>query len=85
MSVKDRRSLRRAIRSLRVNRAYFMTTLIGAKNYTKIRKVALEKNRLFEIVIPLPFKGSSLKKWKDQRKAFMSRMVRCKGHKKVAA
>lgn len=85
MSEKDRRSLRRAIQSLRVNRAYFMTTLIGAKNYTKIQKAALEKNRLFEIVIPLPFTGASLKKWKNQRKAFMSRMVRGKGHKKVEA
>ena len=84
ISRKDRHSLRRSIRSLRVNRAYFITTLIGAKFYKKIRKTTLEKNRLFEIVIPLPFNGAELTSWKQRRRAFTSRMVRGKARRKVA-
>ena len=85
MSRKDRRSLRRAIRILRVNKGYFITTLIGAKEYQKIRKVPLEKKRMMEIVIPLPVEGRGLEDWKDKRKAFMSRMQRGKARRKIAA
>lgn len=85
MSKKDRRSLRRALRLLRVNRAYFITTLIGARGYKKVRKTASEKDRLFEIVISLPLKGIPLQRWKDKRKAFMSRMVKGRARKKRAA
>ena len=85
MSSKDRRSLRRALRLLRVNKAYFITTLIGARDYTKIRKNRTEKNRLFEIVIPLPLKGKSLTEWKAKRKIFMSRMVKGRSRQKHAA
>jgi hypothetical protein len=79
ISQKDRRSLQRSIRSLRVNRAYFITTLIGAnKPYTKIQKTSVEKNRLFEIVIRLRLNGADLESWKNRRRAFTSKMVRGK-------
>ena len=57
ISKKDRQSLRRGIKRLRVNRAYFITTLIGAKKCSRIKKATLEKNRLFEIIIPLTLRG----------------------------
>lgn len=83
MSRKDRHSLRRSLRSLRVNKAYFVTTLIGARLYKKIRKTVIEKNRLFEIVIPLPLQGAQLKNWKQERRAFTSRMVRGRAGRKA--
>jgi len=83
ISQKDRQSLLKSIRSLLVNRAYFITTLIGAKGYKTIRKTRLMKNRLFEIVIPLPLNGAELTSWKERRRAFTSRMVRGKAHRKV--
>ena len=82
MSRKDRRSLRRALRLLRVNRAYFMTTSIGARAYERIHKNMIEKNRLFEIIIPLPLKGKPLKDWKEKRRVFMSRMERGRARRK---
>ena len=85
MSPKDRRSLRRALRLLRVNRTYFITTLIGARQYERIRKTRTEKNRMFEIVIPLPLKGDALQAWKAKRKKYMSRMVRGLARKKRRA
>jgi hypothetical protein len=84
ISSKDRRSLRRGIKSLRTNRAYFITTLIGARVYRQIKKTTLEKNRLFEIVIPLTLKGVELTSWKLSRRAFTSKMVQGKSHKKIA-
>jgi hypothetical protein len=52
--------------------------LIGGKNYKKVRKAMIEKNRLFEIVIPLNLNDARLSEWIRKRKTFMSRMVR--GH-----
>ena len=80
ISKKDRQSLRRAIKRLRVNRAYFITTLIGAKEFTPIKKAIIEKNRLFEIIIPLTLSAAQLKEWKERRRRYMSRMSR--RHKK---
>jgi hypothetical protein len=60
-----------------------MTTLIGARIYKKIRKTTLEKNRLFEVIIPLPLKGAELTSWKDRRRAFTTKMVRGKARKKA--
>ena len=84
LSPKDRRSLRRALRLLRVNKAYFVTTLV-AKSYREIQKTTVEKNRLFEIVIPLSLRGAELTTWKQTRRTFMSRMLRGKAPKKSAA
>jgi hypothetical protein len=79
---KDRHSLRRAIRRLRVNKAYFITTLVGTTALNQIRKTKPEKNRLFEIEVPLPLTGKELKDWRAERKAFTSKMVRGKGRQK---
>jgi hypothetical protein len=85
ISPKDRHSLNGSIRSLGVHKAYFMTTLVGAKVFNPIRKTRFEKNRLFEIVIRLPLTGHELDDWKQRRRAFMSNMVRGKARKKVTA
>lgn len=76
ISKKDRESLRRSISKLGVNRAYFITTIIGAKDFHSPRKTATEKNRLFEITIPLPLAGVDLQQWKANRKKYTSRMSR---------
>jgi len=76
ISKKDRQSLRRGIKRLRVNRAYFITTLIGAKKYSRIKKATVEKNRLFEIIIPLTLSVAELKEWKERRRRYTSRMSR---------
>ncbi len=85
MSSKDRRSLRRALKRLRVNKAYFIATRIGATHYERINKSRNEKNRLFVIDIPLHLNGKALRAWKDKRRSFMSRMVKGRAKSKHAA
>ncbi|MBZ5568280.1 MAG: hypothetical protein LAN64_10580 [Acidobacteriia bacterium] len=74
ISKKDRKSLGLCIKQLRVNKAYFITTLIGGRKYRKISKQASEKNYLFELVVQLPLAGSELERWKRERGLYMSQM-----------
>jgi len=76
ISQKDRQSLRRGIKRLRVNRSYFITTLIGAKEFQRIKKTTAEKHRLFEIIIPLTLSVPELKEWKERRRTYTSGMSR---------
>ena len=73
---KDRRSLRRGIKRLRVNKAYFIATSIRAQEYSPVTKSRAEKHRLFEIFVELPLSGAERKNWKEERKKYTSRMSR---------
>jgi hypothetical protein len=70
ISNKDRRSLRLGIRKLRINRAYFITTLIGARSYRETAKTTGEKYRLFERPVRLPLSGVDLAQWQERRRHF---------------
>lgn len=70
ISTKDRRSLRRGVKRLGLNRAYFITTLIGTRAYRPTTKTTAEKRRLFEIIIPLPLSGVALERWQERRRHF---------------
>jgi len=74
ISKKDRKSLGLCIKQLHVNKAYFITTLIGGRKYRRISKEASEKSYLFELVVQLPLAGSELKCWKRERRLYMSQM-----------
>jgi hypothetical protein len=73
MSKKDRRSLNKALRKMRVNQAYFISVGpdVSRENYKKIEKTESEKNRLHEIPIGLSATASKRKsriaKWKRER------------------
>lgn len=70
ISSKDRGSLDKSIKSLRVKRAIFLATCIGNEGYEKIKKKEIEKNHLFELIIPLGMSGDELKEWKNRRRSF---------------
>jgi len=74
ISLKDRVSLDMSLSNLGVNKAYFISTLIGAKDYQKIIKTELENHRLMEIVIPLKLSGLKLRQWKKERELYRSKM-----------
>ena len=70
MSRKDRDSLKKALKDMRVNKAYFISVGpdITAASYKKVKKTELEKNRLHEIPIGLGMTSPEAKsKWKQQR------------------
>ena len=85
ISPKDRASLDKSIRSLRVNKAYFITTTAGTEAYQKVEKKPLEKNRLFEIPIDLELRDAELHSWKDRRRVYTSKMNQGKARKKVTS
>lgn len=74
ISPKDRKSLDKSLAKLGVNKAYFIATLIGNKDYQKIRKTELEKNRFMEIIVPLKLSNEKLKQWKKERELYRSEM-----------
>jgi hypothetical protein len=71
---KHRKSLGLCINQLRVNKAYFITTLYGGRKYSKIKKTTLGKKYLFELVVKLPLAGPKLREWKRKRGSYMSHM-----------
>lgn len=81
ISSKDRRSLRRSIDRLGVNRAFFLATNTKATRYRKIKKRSLEKYSLFEVIVPLGLTGLKLRSWKAQRRVYRSEMRSGKGGK----
>jgi hypothetical protein len=56
ISKKDRDSLNRAVRHLRVRKAYFITANHKVVNYQKMRKRKDERFRIHELVVRLPEK-----------------------------
>jgi len=83
---KDRESLHLAIEKLGVQKAFFITTLIGGKKYQRItKKDSLEKGALFGIPVPLSLTGEKLKRWKEQRQVFMKKMQPSRKGKKSPA
>ena len=85
ISLKDRKSLSASLKRLGVNKAYFMTTVLGAKSYERVLKTEIEKNRLFEIQSPLGLASDGSASFKKERKVFGSKMKKGKARKKVAA
>lgn len=75
ISKKDRESLGKSLTKFGVNKAYFITTLVGDKEYRDIRWTEIEKNRLIEIVVQLVLPVSKLKIWKAERDLYKSRML----------
>ncbi|MDW8468152.1 MAG: hypothetical protein RML56_03170 [Burkholderiales bacterium] len=67
ISIKDRRSLRRAIDTLGVKKAYFITTCVRRAPYQPIKKTEIEKNRLFELVITPEFSDRERQNWQSTR------------------
>lgn len=73
MSTKDRRSLNKALRDMRVNKAYFVSVgpNISAESYSEMKKTESEKNRLHEVPVGLGITSteakSRIKEWKRQR------------------
>jgi hypothetical protein len=74
ISKKDRKSLSRAIDTLGVNKAYFMATWVRRAPYQKIKKTAIEKNRVFEVIITPNFTKDELADWKKTRSLFKKEM-----------
>lgn len=54
ISAKDRRSLAKALKRLRVRKAYFFAVNLGRNKYLKTSKHAGEKYHLLEVVVTLP-------------------------------
>ena len=70
MSGKDRDSLKKALKDMRVNKAYFVSVGpdVTAENYKKVKKTKLEKNRLHEIPVGLgKISPEAKSQWKRQR------------------
>jgi hypothetical protein len=73
MPGKDRKSLNKALRRMRVNKAYFVSVGpdISRTNYHDTPKTPNEKNRLHEVPVGLALSSASaareLKRWKMQR------------------
>jgi hypothetical protein len=73
MSTKDRRSLNKALRKMRVNKAYFISIGpdISGSSYVKKTKTESEKRRLHETSVGLDLNSARaklmIKKWKQQR------------------
>lgn len=84
ISKKDRQSLSKCIKVLRVNKAYFIATLISGNPYQKVKKHPEEKNRLFEVIVPLGLSGHALRKWKNDRERYKSKMLFGRGARKRA-
>jgi hypothetical protein len=63
MSRKDRRSLNKALKDMRVNKAYFVSVGpdVSAENYKKTEKTESEKNRLHEVLIGLGITSAEAK------------------------
>ncbi|MGD0279697.1 MAG: hypothetical protein ABSC11_10365 [Smithella sp.] len=74
ISLKDRKSLNKSLKKLRVNKAYFISTLTVKKPYEKISKKILEKNRLIEISVPLNLKNDQFTRWRKERELYRSKM-----------
>jgi hypothetical protein len=81
ISQKDRKSLGKSLKRLRVNKAYFITTLIGPVKYTKMAKKEHEKYALHELAIRFNPEEEKLKKWKANREKFRKKMIIGKGGK----
>lgn len=75
ISKKDRESLNLSLSDLGVNKAYFITTIIGNSRYQKVVKTKAEKRKLKEIAIELNLGGKELDCWKKRRDCFKSKMA----------
>lgn len=80
---KDRDSLYRAITELKVQKAYWLSTLHSDKRKQPLVKKPEEKNVLFRIIVPLGLKGAKLEDWKRRRKLFRSEMTVGRGRKLI--
>ena len=81
ISKKDRESLGKSLKMLRVNKAYFITTLIGGDKYTRMAKEDREKYCLHELVIRFNPGETMLIKWKAQRDKYRKKMIPGKGRR----
>ena len=80
ISIKDRNSLKQSLLKLRVNKIYFMTTIMDSSSYTKVKKNLHEKYNLKEIPIGLDYNPKKYDKWLNERAKYRSEMK--KGKKK---
>jgi len=74
ISAKDRHSLSRAVDTLGVNKAYFLATCVRSAPYQQIKKTDVEKHKVFEVIISLPFGRDELVEWKRTRRLFKKEM-----------
>ena len=69
ISDKDRRSLRRAIKRLQVNKAYFLCAVRHTSDFKKIKeKTKWEQYRLHEVVVGLDLSREEERVWNRKRK-----------------
>jgi len=68
ISEKDRGSLRKAIKKLQVNKAYFVCAVRSTADFEKIaEKTKTEQYRLHEVLVGLDFSPDKRKSWESKR------------------
>jgi predicted AAA+ superfamily ATPase len=88
MPKKDRRSLNKALKPLRVNKAYFVSVgpNISKTSYRKLEKKPDEKHRLHEVYVGLDASGehqeARIRQWKNERDLFGRKMIPGKAKRK---
>jgi hypothetical protein len=78
---KDRKSLDKAIAKLKVQKAYWLSLVFSGSRKTKLLKKDKERNVLHEIIVPLGYSGEPLRRYREQRERFKSKMVVGRGQK----
>jgi len=69
ISEKDRRSLRKAIKKLQVNKAYFICAVRSTSDFEEIeQKTKTEKYRLHEVFVGLDLPPDKRKSWESKRR-----------------
>ncbi|HPD57584.1 MAG TPA: hypothetical protein P5294_10480 [Smithellaceae bacterium] len=77
---KDKESLSKSIKKLRVNRAYFISTITGKKScQDKLSNKKIDAYTIKGIFIPI---GELIQGWHSRRKKFMSEMSKGKAKHK---
>jgi len=78
---KDRRTLYDAITKLKVQKAYWLSTVYSDNRKSRLRKRLKEKYVLHRIVVRLGFTGEKLDDWRKKRDQYGKKMVPGKAHK----
>jgi hypothetical protein len=71
---KDRKSLKAAIETLRLNKAYFLTTCIRRAPFRRMEKTHIDRGRVFEVIVTLDFTPEDLADWKRRRRLYRKEM-----------
>lgn len=78
---KDRKTLYQAITELKVQKAYWLSTVYSNTRTLRLRKRPEEKYVLHRVVVGLGLTGRKLHDWKKKRDQFGKRMAFGKAHK----